>query len=206
MLLLSVASVAGCGFHLRGSEGAGLAGRQVEVYDLVASRQSKSLSKMLGRRLVATGVSLTSAGKDSFEKASLEKKAVDKTPIQLRLVSLTFSTRGVSRDATGRANEHQVTATLDYRIEPGSIELNSVELEASQQNLVELDASNIKTLNVSASYYQDYKNPSAGNVQRKETEKRLLEQLSQRLLRQLELKSSPNLLSKPAPKSKPRLK
>jgi len=144
--------------------------------------------KTLKRQLVSFGAKLITAEQRLLPPAThqgplVENEASAKNKpsaeIALKIIELRFSTQGISRDETGRANEHEITAALNFQL---------FILDPSNQAQPEsgLEAETIHSLSVTASYYQDFRNPIGGQAQLKETRQLLLTQLSQQLLLQIQ--------------------
>lgn len=93
-------------------------------------------------------------------------------PWVLRLHKLSYNTQGFSRDETGRANEHELTASLDFSL---------VKDGADDQSPVE-----VMTLTTAANYYQNFRDPIGGETQRRDTEKFLHNQLTAQLIERVQ--------------------
>ncbi|MGX5200802.1 hypothetical protein [Aliikangiella sp. IMCC44632] len=93
--------------------------------------------------------------------------------LQLQLLPIQFVQQGVSRDATGRANEIQVTASLEYRVSQIKNGMQSEPL--------------VKKITLKKGYYQDFRNPIGHQNQLRQTKSEIYRELSQKLLRQLSL-------------------
>ena len=173
--------ISACGFQLRGAGNHSLSGSQIYITqeeDLDGDKDYRNFNKELKRNLIQAGAEFAS---------NPVSDVVQSNVVELNIVNLEFSSQGVSRDATGRANEHEVTLRLEYAL---PIQLSSQEndINVTKDNEgVDLEIS-IFSLSVAASYYQDYRNSTAGRVQKTDTHKLLITQLTQRLIRQLEFK------------------
>ena len=172
IILLSLSLfICACGFQLRGAGNHNLS--DVKIYlsqneKLDTKKAFRSFLKEFKRSLKQTSAELVSnpdAGSD-----------------QLNIVEFKFTSQGVSRDATGRANEHEVTLRLDYQLND---QIKQVVNDSANVDNLETELS-VQSLSVTTSYYQDYRNPTAGRVQKNETHQMLISQLTQRLIRQLE--------------------
>jgi len=146
-------TVSACGFQLRGSANNSLSGSQIYLVQnekLDADNNFRSFQKVFKRGLIQASAELVSG---------LEQSNV----VELNIVNLEFTSQAVSRDATGRANEHEVSLKIDYKINDAT--RDSEKTDTLEQEQI------IHSLTVSASYYQDYHNPTAGRLQKKETHK-----------------------------------
>lgn len=174
IILISFLSlvISGCGFELRGYKASQLAqvNLLINASDILANDISyRHFERVFKRDLENRGANIASA---SIQNSQLENA------LQINLHNLTFSTQGIGRDGTGRANEHEITARLGYQLNFASDK--PVENEMS-----------FLFLTASASYFQDYRNPAAGEVQKKQTQILLMQQLSQNLIRQIEFELTP---------------
>jgi len=151
-----------CGFQLRGAGTSHLSSAQISLSisdKLESNFELRNFHKELKRSLKQSGAELIIGAQPNST--------------QLNIVSLNFHSQGVSRDATGRANEYEVILRLEYQIN----EVNTQEREVK---------ANILSLESTANYYQDYRNPAAGQVQKNETQQLLISQIIQSLIHQLE--------------------
>lgn len=168
--------VSACGFHLRGSEGYDLSHMTVIIEqsnDLDKNPDYRYFDKLVQRELQTAGAKV---------KPTEQLSNVGLNFIQIKVLKLDFSSQGISRDETGRANEHQITARVDY--------LMTKSMEGTAAESQEDRTAEILSLSATASYYQDYRNPNAGHVQLKQTEKILLDRLSVQLIGQIRFQSS----------------
>ena len=176
--------ISACGFQLRGTGTHSLSGTHLYLNqneNLDSDNNLGDFKKAFRRGLKQSGVEL------------VNNASVELSIVEFNIVNLDLTSQGVSRDATGRANEHQVTLRLDYQL-PNLISKHAkaqVDQNASSaSNAVSAEdvEPKIYSISVAATYYQDYRNPIAGRVQKNETQKSLISQLTQRLIRQLEFK------------------
>ena len=176
MILSTCLTISACGFQLRGNGGHGAI--NMGGTKIVLNTPSRSLDvdfrKSLKRQLTMLDAELIIAD----QQASIQSSEAN---ILLSVISLDFSTQGVSRDETGRANEHEVTASLDFLLQSP---------EANQQSSLENHQDDYQSIKVTANYYQDFRNPIGELAQKKQTRKQLLKQLSQRLIAQMQHKMS----------------
>jgi outer membrane lipopolysaccharide assembly protein LptE/RlpB len=173
--------ISACGFQLRGTGNHSLSGTQIvlaQKEDLNGDKNYRSFEKELRRSLKQAGAELT---------INTDSEMVKSNVLALNIVNLEFTSQGVSRDATGRANEHEVTLRLEYTL---PIQQSNQEITINQTR--DEDGLNLENsifiLSVTASYYQDYRNPAAGRVQKIDTKNALISDLTQRLIQQLEFK------------------
>jgi LPS-assembly lipoprotein len=146
-----------CGFQLRGTGQSKLAGQLVFISSEIPMG---ALEKNLKRDLQVAGAQLT----ESSTEAAL----------QVSLGELQFETQGVSRDATGRANEVILRAKM-------AVTFQKSVAQTSPDTWVDN-----RQLKASRSYYQDYRNPISEQNLQKEAREQIVNELSSRLVRQIE--------------------
>ena len=161
LILLVTAGISACGFQLRGTDGANLTNQNVYI---VSQTPFGDLEKSLKRDLKVAGAGLVTDGISAT--------------IHLNLVQLDFQTQGTARDDTGRANEILLRGTLEYQL------VKSEEISAENAD------GRIRQIRVSRSYYRDYRNPIAEKNLRQQARQEIVDELAQRLARQLEWAAS----------------
>ncbi|WP_168204257.1 hypothetical protein [Aliikangiella coralliicola] len=170
LVALMIVGISGCGFHLRGTDGASLNGTRLSV---ISQTPYGEFEKRLNQRLSASGAKVVSSSLQS--------------DWQIELIELSYSQQGVSRDETGRANEFVMMAKLDYRLinlsDSKGRELND---KVSEANETDNGLLPIRSITANQSYYQDYRNTVGSETQRRETRQALLTMLSSQLVRQIE--------------------
>lgn len=174
-------AISACGFQLRGSQinAESLQGLKISLSSLKHSSYARfentSFDKIIKRQLVAAGAEVISLKQE-------KNTAIEAVDINIELLGLSFSQQGVSRDESGRANEHEVTARLDFQLSNS----NSVVTEQSKSAQADLNTEpEVRSITASANYFQSYRNPIGGQAQRRETRELLLQQLAQSLLYQV---------------------
>lgn len=171
MLLLGL-MINACGFQLRGYDDNRLSQTSLMINSadkLTDDINYRHFERLLKRDLKNTGAEIDEPLTDNIQ---------DKKALQISLFKLSFSSQGISRDGTGRAYEQEITARLDYQLNVAS--LKPIENEKP-----------ISSLTATSNYFQDYRNPAAGEVQKKQTQTLLMQQLSLNLIRQIEFELTP---------------
>ena len=160
-ILISVltAALVGCGYQLRGSNGASLASKELFVS---SSTPFGEFEKQLTRRL-------------KLQNADLAEDS-SKAEWHLEIVELSESEQGVSRDQTGRANETELTIRLYYRL----VKLgNSSAFDAAGEPI------DVTELAYSTNYKSDYLNPIGNRNQLIQARSWAYEQLVTQLIRRI---------------------
>lgn len=150
IVLLITAGVSACGFQLRGT---GLKSLNQQKISIISETPFGEVERSLKRNLKASGANLTSVTESEFHIA------IQRIDIQQL---------GASRDATGRANEIILLATLEY-------ELSQSKTERQKKG----------ELKVRRSYFQDYRNPVSEQTLRTDTRQQIFEELATRLSNQV---------------------
>lgn len=153
----------GCGFHLRGDGLSSLANVKIAIE---SPTHHGEFEKNLKRDLTIAGAKPVTFGQQP--------------EFQLKITDLQFSTQGVSRDGTGRANEHEITLRLTYQL------VNLLKKDTGGDGDDQEQLNTPRSMSAKASYVQDFLNPIGERVQRKDTHTLLLQQISQRLTRRLD--------------------
>ncbi|MDH5434630.1 MAG: hypothetical protein OEY19_11850 [Gammaproteobacteria bacterium] len=175
LLIISLAS--GCGFQLRGSGDALLAGKKIMIESKLADRQ---LKKILTRRLQVSGAEVLKGMVDTSE-----------TVIVVSLEKLDETSRGSLRDVLGQANEHELTLTLMYQINKVKPQVNTQihdDMNTPEQDKNEVSGKSEKALeklSVNSSFYQNANQPVGFVAQQNQTRQTLLEKLANHLVTQL---------------------
>jgi len=157
IILLATSLVSACGYQLKGSHTSKLDNVQIH---LASSNPFGKFEKVLTRRLNFSGAN------------TVELVGANYT---IEIVSIESREKGVSRDATGRANEAILTTTLRFQLVDAKPDSSESDGDITLQVLEE-----------SASYAFDYRDPVARKNQQKETLKWLHQNLADRLIRRLE--------------------
>ncbi len=162
-------AVSACGFQLRGvSDTAGEKGLTHLQVILKTDSPYGELEKILKRQLAESGSLLV----DTINQA---EPAIPGRLVVLQLHQLEFSEQGVSRDASGRANEIRVIGILSYSLTSGSE-------TSSEEQPSEIKPSQLK---VARSYYQDFRNPIGHQNQMRTTRTEIYQELSRRVLQRI---------------------
>lgn len=161
LTLALISLVSGCGYHLKGHGESSLQGVN---FLILSENPYGEFEKALAQRMRASGVNIN----ESSSQASLKHSSAAWT---VEIVSFDTTEQGISRDATGRAGEAILTAKLSFR------------LWASQNSAKD---ALLQSVDESANYIFDYRNPVAKKNQQRETKRFLQQQIAERLLRRLE--------------------
>ena len=161
LTLMMIVVVSACGFQLRGNDGFHLTDQKIL---LISETPFSEFDQRLSRDIKAAKAVVVN-----------DEQQAD---FILTIVGLEIIEQGVSRDATGRANEVVLRAELEYRLNSSpSVAVN----ELSEQ---------LRTLKASRSYYQDFRSPVSDRNLRKDTRENLYVELSRRLLVQISRSNS----------------
>jgi outer membrane lipopolysaccharide assembly protein LptE/RlpB len=170
-----------CGFQLRGYQNQSVFAKPVNIIIQAPTNSEKQIdyqqfNQHLQRNLAAANIEQNTAyinSSTSTSKATLTSQTVAIVKIE----SLTFSSQGISRDHLGRANEFNLYCRISY----------SSNLIAGEADAV--TEANLQLVTVSANYFYDPERPTAGELQKRRTEKALLKQaaglFSQTLINQI---------------------
>ncbi|MGX5172891.1 hypothetical protein ACUR5C_02535 [Aliikangiella sp. IMCC44653] len=138
---------------------------------LISATPFGEFEKMLKADLLSLGSQVVDSNQPKLSRTQTTELSRDR--LQLQLLPIQFVQQGVSRDATGRANEIQVTASLEYRVSQIKNGMQSEPL--------------VKKITLKKGYYQDFRNPIGHQNQLRQTKSEIYRELSQKLLRQLSL-------------------
>jgi len=159
-----------CGFKLRGVDSANL---EHQLVFLESETPFGELESQLKRNLKNSGAKLTT----DFQLANF----------QLKLVELDMTSQGASRDATGRANEIILRAKLTYQLAINHpVNKPAAPSLVSRDNENRVQESPLKTIKVSRSFYQNYRNPVSEQTLRKQTQREIIDEVVRRLTMQMQ--------------------
>lgn len=154
-----------CGFQLRGTDA--LADLNAKLIFLDSETPYGELESELKRQLKLSGAQLVSDSQPA--------------KIQLKLNELDISSQGASRDATGRANEIILRAKLSYWL---SFNDATKPIQTSYES--DTQDHSMKSIKVTRSYYQNYRNPVSEQTLRKQTRQEIIAEIVRRLTLQLQ--------------------
>lgn len=161
--------VSACGFQLRGTGVKSLKNHKISI---VSESPYGEIERALKRSLRTSGANLISPSGEDLQ-GSLQNSQVAANEIFVVIQKVDIQQLGVSRDATGRANEVVLLAVLDYQI---SQQQNTDKIEAKEKS---------GQLKVRRSYFQDYLNPVSEQTLRYDTRQQIFEELAARLANQI---------------------
>jgi hypothetical protein len=165
-LLVLLLTVSACGFQLRAYNQADLSAVKLL---LTSETPYARFEKVLKNRLRQSGVNLI---KDN------QKPKQSEGFYHLQLISIDLKDKGISRDQSGRSNETEVTITINFKF-------NQLTNMSDKPALIETEEgieSSIHSISEIERYYQDYRDPTARFVQKKETENLLMQKASEQLI------------------------
>lgn len=178
---MCVCTLTACGFHLRGMGDFNLAGVNVSVQ---TKTPYNHFEKVLKQQLKSSGANLMVANNQPLNT----KNAAE---VVIEITSLEFTLHGNLRDVTGRANEYEMIAKLDYTIHSVDLADASNSINSTQQagtgTGIDTALDIGKSLSASEHYYQDFLDPIGLKIQQENAKQLLQQKLAQQLIRQLQL-------------------
>lgn len=183
LILGLVLIINACGFHLRGQGENNLE----NIFLLLENNQSPSelvnFNKILQRQFEQANVNL-------IDQNEINKAEENFQYWQLNFIAVNITSRGLSRDSSGRSNEKQLKLTVDFtlakKLKANNIDNTAGHDESNESNESsenQLEQAAVQTISETASYYQDYQDSSGERVQNKETLQLLTEKTSKKILR-----------------------